>query len=474
MMRTTSSLTFALGLLTLSGALAAQTPGDLDPGFGTDGVARIDVRVTNQDRNNVATDLAVQPDGMLLLAGAAQSIPPDFGEERMVAVRLTADGEPDPAFGTDGRARIQALPEDPGSATYWGGKVGLGPAGEIYLFNGASFGPTVGWALARLRPGGGLEPGFGTGGIVERQDIATGAGDVAVQADGKFLVLEDWNDEGGIPINQEISVWRLLPNGEPDGGFGEDGSQVVRFNVGGSWEDYAHALALQRDGRILVAGQADVGGSAEFDFAVARLTADGALDPTFSGNGRVTIGFDLAIGVNDEAHALAVDSEGRILVGGVAGGEAAIVRLLPDGSLDPAFAGDGRATFHFASAEPGAYDQVFGLAVQGDGAVVAVGRGTSAAGTSRRFGVARLTASGELDPTFAGDGTAIFDFTENSGAFSVARAVALLEDGSILAVGGTELTLGDMAFVAARLHNDYIFADGFEGATSDAWSSTAF
>jgi hypothetical protein len=105
--------------------------------------------------------------------------------------------------------------------------------------------------------------------------------------------------------------------------------------------------------------------------------------------------------------------------------------------------------------------------------VIAVGRGTSAAGTSRRFGVARLTEAGALDPNFAGDGTAIFDFSENSGALSVARAVALLEDGSILAVGGTELTLGDMAFVAARLVNDSIFADGFERGTSASWSVAA-
>jgi len=246
---------------------------------------------------------------------------------------------------------------------------------------------------------------------------------------------------------------------------------VIGFNLGDNWEDYAHAMVLQRDGRIVVAGEAHVGTPGANDFGVARLTADGDLDATFSGNGKVTIGFDLSVGADDVPYALAVDARGRILVGGVAGSEAAIARLLPNGALDPSFSGDGRATFHFASAEPGAYDQVFGLAVQGDGAVIAVGRGTTAAGTSRRFGVARLTEAGELDPTFAGDGTAIFDFSENSGALSVARAVALAEDGSILAAGGTELALDDMAFVAVRLRNDYVFADGFELATTDAWTA---
>lgn len=467
----TAALLFAASLLTISAAAVAQTPGDLDPAFGTGGVARIDVLVDGADRANVATGVAVQPDGKLLLAGAAMSIPPDFGEERMVAVRLSADGAPDAGFGSNGRVRIQAWPEEPESASYWGGKVGLGPDGEIYLFNGASFGPTVGWALARLRPTGALETGFGDGGIVSYQDIADDAGDLAVQPDGKVLLLHDWLDEGGLPINFEIGLRRLLPSGDPDTMFGDGGSQVVPFNAGGSWDDFAHALALQNDGRILIAGQADVGGAADYDFAVARLTSDGQLDATFSGDGRATIGFDLSTGAGDDAWALAVDARGRILVGGVAGSEAAIARLLPNGALDPSFSGDGRATFHFASAEPGAYDQVFGLAVQGDGAVIAVGRGTTAAGTSRRFGVARLTGAGELDPTFAGDGTAIFDFSENSGALSVARAVALAEDGSILAVGGTELALDDMAFVAARLRNDYVFADGFDLATTDAWTA---
>ncbi|KAB2967740.1 MAG: hypothetical protein F9K18_03895 [Thermoanaerobaculia bacterium] len=468
-MRSTPRFCFVLALLTLPATGLAQTPGDLDPAFGSGGVARIDVGVGGQARHNVATGLAVQPDGKLVLGGAAIRLPGDTGEDRMAAVRLTPSGALDPSFGSGGRVRVDAFPGD--GAMYYYGRVAIGPGGEVYLHNGANLG-AIGWVTAKLTPGGVLATGFGEGGFIGYLSDYVSPADVVVQPDGKLLVLSDYNDEGGIPINQEVLVERYLPNGTPDASFGDGGYCVIGFNQGDSWEDYAHAMVLQRDGKILVTAEADVGGGAWNDFAVARLTADGQLDSTFSGNGMVTIGFDLSIGANDVPYALAVDARGRILVGGVAGSEAAVVRLLPNGTLDPSFSGDGRATFHFASAEPGAYDQIFGLAVQGDGAVVAVGRGTNAAGTSRRFGVARLTEAGALDPTFAGDGTAIFDFSENSGALSVARAVALLEDGSILAVGGTELALDDMAFVAARLHNDYVFADGFDLATTGAWSST--
>jgi len=467
-----SLLPAALAAAVLCPPLAAQTAGDLDPSFGSGGVALVDVPVGGEDFSNVATDLAVQADGKLVLGGAAQRIPPDSGAERMVAVRLTRAGALDATFGTGGRVRVNAFPGDP--AGYWNGQVAIGPAGEISLLNGASYGGgAVGWVLARLRPTGALETGFGGGGFVGYLSDAVGVGDVVALADGKVLVLDDFNDEGAIPINQELSVWRLLPDGSEDPSFGQGGYQIVGFNLGGSWDDAAHAMALQPDGKILIAGEAETGTAADYDFAVARLTADGQLDPTFSGDGRTTIGFDLPNGHYDAAHAIAVDSQGRILVGGVAGGDCAVARLLPDGTLDPSFSGDGRKTFPFNSSDPGAFDQVFGLAVQGDGRVVVAGRGTTPAGTDRRFALARLNARGGLDTTFSGDGTRVYDLATGSGQLSNARAVILADDGSILASGGAETAVDDMAFVAVKLWNDYVFADGFELGSTAAWSVAA-
>ena len=391
----------------------------------------------------------------------------------MVAVRLTAAGALDPTFGPDGRVRVTPFPDMP--ADYWSGRLALGPAGEIYLHNGVyDGGGAVGWVTAKLNPNGSLAGGFGDGGFVGflTGDVAS-PGDVAVQ-DGKLVEFGDYNDEGGTIPDEQLWVSRYLPNGAADVMFGEEGGRQIGFDQGDTWEDYAHAMTLQRDGRILLTAQVNVTGDPwNDDWGIVRLTADGDLDSSFGGDGRVLLGFDLATGLEDIPHAIAVDSRGRILVGGVAGGEAVVVRLLPNGALDNSFSGNGRAVFHFASPNAGAYDNVFGLAVQGNGAVIAVGRGTTAAGQSRRFGVARLTADGELDPTFAGDGTRIFDFSQNSGMFSVARAVTLLADGSILAAGGAETAQDDMAFVAAKLYNDYVFADGFDLGDASSWSASA-
>ena len=181
-----SLLPAALAAAVLCPPLAAQTAGDLDPSFGSGGVALVDVPVGGEDFSNVATDLAVQADGKLVLGGAAQRIPPDSGAERMVAVRLTRAGALDATFGTGGRVRVNAFPGDP--AGYWNGQVAIGPAGEISLLNGASYGGgAVGWVLARLRPTGALETGFGGGGFVGYLSDAVGVGDVVALADGKVL-----------------------------------------------------------------------------------------------------------------------------------------------------------------------------------------------------------------------------------------------------------------------------------------------
>ena len=96
--------------------------------------------------------------------------------------------------------------------------------------------------------------------------------------------------------------------------------------------------------------------------------------------------------------------------------------------------------------------------------------GTNASGTGRWFGIARILENGNFDSTFAGDGTTAFNMATAPGTLSVGRAVELAPDGRIVMVGGGETAGSDMAFVAVRLHNDYIFADGFDWGTTAEWS----
>lgn len=467
---------FALILaLSATGTAVAQIPGTLDSGFGTGGLRRVNIPVNGSPRSNNATGLFVQADGRIVLGGAAST--DGSGAERMVAVRLTAGGALDTSFSGDGIVAIDGYPPAEGAAAFAGGRVAPAPNGGVYLLNEA-IDPFCcnGWSIARLNASGGLVAAFGDGGLLYHVDIGPyQLGDIASYPDGRFLLFYDFNDEGGPIPDQQWLVERGTSEGDPDSGFGEGGQRVIGFDIGASWEDYSHALALQPDGRILAVGAADVGNTSfSLDFALARLTPGGALDTSFSGNGKLTLGFGDG---EEEAFAVAIDARRRILVGGVSNGNCAIARLLPNGTLDPSFSADGKLTFSFAADGGGAFDQIFGLVPQGDGKIVIVGRATSTAGSGRRVGVARLNEDGSFDSTFSSlagrPGRQIFDWATGTGADSVGRAIALAADGRIILSGGAERASGDMDFFAARLHNDYIFADGFNWGGSGSWSAHA-
>ncbi|KAB2967739.1 MAG: hypothetical protein F9K18_03890 [Thermoanaerobaculia bacterium] len=465
-------------------AASAQVPGDLDPTFGTGGKTVVDIPVGGNPRNNSATGLLLQADGKVVMGGSASLIGAATGEERMVAVRLTAAGAPDASFGTGGIVRVDGLTgrTDEG---YYDGRVALGADGGTYLFNGTQdSNGVIGWVVAKLTAANGaLDAGWDGDGRLPNSGNTLEAGDIAALADGKVLVLDDHFDTGPNPDNQQMYLSRRSSAGALDTTFaGGTGVKTVNFDLGTTWNDYARVILVQSDGRILVAGRADTagGGTPPADFALARLTPEGSFDPTFGGgDGKVTLSFDLPFGNVDEVRALAVDARGRIYAGGIAGNfstanDCALVRLLPDGTPDASFSGDGKVTFSFAA--PGvqsSFDQIFGLALQGDGRIVAVGRGTNAAGSGRTVGIARLTATGALDPTFAGDGTVVYQFASGTGSTSVGRAAVLAHDGSIVLSGFAQTAPNDGAFFAARLHNDYIFADGFESESTGAWSAAA-
>jgi uncharacterized delta-60 repeat protein len=466
---------FALAGFLVPPSLAAQLPGDVDPTFASSGVRLVDIQVDGSPRSNIATGVLVQIDGRIVVGGAAAT--DGSGAQRMVAVRLTASGSLDTTFSGDGIVAFDGYPPDDGNPRFFEGHVATAPNGGVFLHNGVvdSTGLLTGWSLARLDATGGLVSGFGDGGVIHRVDLEVGVGDLAVRSDGRPIVLDDFLDEGATVPNYEWSVARFLTDGNPDPTYGTQGSISFGFDAGSTLDDFAFPLVLQADGKTIAGGSADVGSTQiDDDFAVARLTTAGALDPSFGGDGRVTFGFgDTA----EAARAVAADSKRRILVSGTSAGNCAIARLGADGTLDPTFSGDGRLTFSFASDLEEAFDQGFALVPQGDGKVIVVGRATNAAGTGRRVGVARINEDGSFDATFSSlpgrPGRQIFDWATGTGAVSVGRAVTLALDGRILVVGGAEHASGDMDLVIGRLHNDYVFADGFDWGGFGAWSSHA-
>jgi uncharacterized delta-60 repeat protein len=234
----------------------------------------------------------------------------------------------------------------------------------------------AGTSVAEAAPGA-LDPTFGDAGIVLSNNAVVQTEGLEVQPDGKVVAL----DSGSYPSSYE-RVQRLLPDGTPDPSFGSGGiaEPVAAPNV------LAHVLALQPDGKIVIAGYDGAG-----DFVVGRLMPDGKLDPDFdgdTGNGNGIVHTALTPSF-DRAYAAAVDKQGRIVLAGTAAGDVAIVRYLSDGKLDKSLAGDGTLIDYTV----GTTEDVSAMAMLDDGMLVAGGVGPDPF-------VARYTEQGAVDTGF--------------------------------------------------------------------------
>jgi uncharacterized delta-60 repeat protein len=254
---------------------------------------------------------------------------------------------------------------------------------------------------------------------------------VAIQGDGK-IVAAGWSLSEG--YNNEFSgvaLARFRPDGSVDPRFGVDGRVLRRFRADDKSSDSAYAVAIQGDGKIVVAGGTHPqvsDSSADQDFELARYGAGGRLDPGFGAGGAVATDFGTA---DESALAVATLRDGKIVAAGYSRGDFALARYGRDGRLDATFGNDGRVLTDF-----GGHDGATAIAVQRDGKIVAAGWSRGA------FAVARYRRDGSLDPTFGADGKVITDVGSRGRATyeperDGASAVALQADGKIIVAGGS-------------------------------------
>lgn len=287
-------------------------------------------------------------------------------------------------------------------------------------------------------------PSFGSGGTGIVYVNVAGATGVAsnataetllVQPDGRILVA------GGAvftsPTQLDIYVARRLPDGRPDTTFDGDGIAVFGL-TGANANESAYGAALQSDGAIVVSGFRYV--APTWSILTARLTADGALDPTFGGSGVVTT-TPSSLG-GHQADAVAVQADGKLLVAGRLFGtsgkiEAAVLRYNPDGTPDTGFSGDGIAAFALSATSGGRFSDV---AIQPDGRIVLAGWHFENARNT--LVIARLNSDGTPDASFAGGGfSAVAPYPSTIGSFKgglTPHSVVLQPDGRILVGAVTE------------------------------------
>jgi uncharacterized delta-60 repeat protein len=326
----------------------------------------------------------------------------------------------------------------------------------------------LGFGAGAFASDGAIDTSFGADGIArvgisDADDGPTRCRPV-LQPDQKILVCGTRLSNGA--TGSDFYVARFAADGALDASFGAGGIVTVDFD-GGAGGDHAEGIALQPDGRIVVAGTTHGAGLQSDDFAIARLNGDGSLDESFASGGKATIAFDLADGVgNDDVHAVAIAPDGTIVVAGSAetadGSVVAIARLLSSGVGDIAFNATGQVTFAYGTTETqGQADDAQGIAIDSQGRIVIAGSSCAGAPPTNtsQFGVARLLATGALDTTFNGTGNTTVAFDPGTGlSNATAMNVTLLTDGGVLVSGYANTSPYDavtnMDLAAARLGGD--------------------
>lgn len=251
---------------------------------------------------------------------------------------------------------------------------------------------------------------------------------IVTQENGKILyagALSDQND------NFVFGLGRYNADGTIDTSFNYDGIVTTDFGLG--TQSSGQRIALQSDGKIVLAGTTS--SNSQQDFALARYKPDGSLDESFGANGKLKMDFD---GRDDEVQSILFQDDGKILLVGMAydkirNGDLVLVRYTVDGSLDTTFSKDGKLAI------PAGDDFVRSVIFQQDGKIILAGT------SSDDFLLLRYNRDGSVDTTFSGDGKVTTDF----GGIDSAKTIKVLADGKILLAGGT-----DSNFAAARYNID--------------------
>ena len=409
------ALIFALLLLLALPASAAARPGELDPGFGGGTVL---LGRAGADRGGAA--VALQGDGRATVVG-------DENGRGFLVARLRASGRADRSFGRRG-ARILRFD---GATAARARAVALFRDGRILVAGTVTIGGVRRFAVARLQPGGNLDPNFGTDGVAVVGPPGAQLEAMALQPEGELVLAGSvpGNPSAlGAPGRRVVLVMRLLADGSPDAGFGRAGavdSSAVKL------AGRARDVLVLPDGRIALAAAVEHGRAARATFLAARLTTAGAFDPSFDGDGVARVATTTRRVRGGGAAAIALDRQGRLLLAGAARGgggrdDATVVRLTPDGLPDRRF---GRAGVERLTDPRGRSLRIAAMRRDARGRLVLGGR---AAGLGAA--VLRLHANGRRDRSFGAGG--LF-----AGALRRTRpaALALRRDGAVVLAGSARI-----------------------------------
>ncbi len=433
-------------------AVRFNSNGSLDTGFGFGG--KVLTPISNGD--DTANSVVLQPDGRIVLTGGS----------KFSLVRYTADGSLDLTFGSGGKAITSVAAEDSANT------IALQPDGKIVVAGSAAgIAASSKIAVIRYSPNGLIDRNFGfklsgrvttvVGGVIDESHA------VVIQPDGKIVSA----GRSRVGNRYNFSLIRHNPNGTLDSTFGTDGTQITKIGMGDTSSEI-RAVALQSDGKIVVAGQfydANNVNLSLYYFAVARYNSNGMLDTSFDGDGIKVLQTQFE---SNDAYDVAVQPDGKIVVAGnndtLEGPQSSydfgIVRLNSDGSPDSTFDGDGVVTTDLGSG----IDTAYSIVLQPDGKILAGGSGGN---SNLTFALVRYNSNGSLDSTFGSNGITL---TAVGNSISEARSITLQTDGKIVAGGFARIgTQNDFAVVRYNSNGTLDTAFGNNGKVSTPISSNS-
>ncbi len=362
--------------------LAAQ--GDLDLSFGNGGKVVTPIGSSYDFANSVA----MQSDGKIVAAGSSTN----GANSDFAVVRYNSNGSLDTSF--NGTGKVVTPIGSSGGAAY---SVTIQSDGKIVAAGYASNGVDGDLAVVRYNSNGSLDTSFnGTGKVVTQVSSASGdaAYSVTIQADGKIVAAgSSYNG-----TDNDFVVIRYNTNGTLDTSFSSTGKVITQVGVG---DAVANSVGIQSDGKIVAAGYC-VSEANGGDFAVVRYNTDGSLDTSFNGSGKVVTSLSNS---SDYASSVAIQPDGKIVVAGRSststGGDFAVVRYNNDGTLDTSFSGTGKVATSIGS---NSNDYAASVGIQSDGKIVAAGGSNSG---NFDFAVVRYNTDGTLDTSFSATGMVV-------------------------------------------------------------------
>ncbi len=358
--------------------------GTLDTSFDSGGVLITNVLFTSLDEEH---GLVEQSDGKLVVANT-----------NMGLMRYQSNGSLDLSFGVNG---LVSTPVTRATAA----SVIQQNDGKL-LVAGSRVNPDNNYAdffFARFNPDGLLDTSFSTVGTLATALSATddAAKVVIQQMDGKLVAAGYSKAASGL---SNFATARYNSDGSLDTTFNGSGFVITQMGMA---NDYIYDMAQQADGKIVVAGEATVSGST--DIALARYNSNGSLDTSFDGDGKVTTAVGAGI---DSAASIIQQTDGKLVIAGSSHNNGiydfVLVRYNANGSLDTSFDGDGKLTLDFDAGIDIGGDVV----QQADGKLVITGR--SKINNQFQIAIARVNTDGSVDATFNGDGKNAFSFGPGS------------------------------------------------------------